>query len=195
MENNQKRKALNALRIEYAVKQKKGLPFIMTSIVLWAIMLITFLTDLDLSTKNIIAACCSILLIPVSFLFGKLLKVNTFSKENPLSSLSTLAALNQVLYLPVVVWAMYAAPEKMIMMYAIVCGAHFLPFFWIYFSPTYFYAPFVIPIASLLLGIYCNQAMVCLAFVIIDIVMCVCLCLENKQAKKYYAELLAEKET
>lgn len=189
MENNQKREALQELRIEYAVKQKKGLPFVMAGIVLWAVMLVTFLTDLDLSAKNIISACCSALLVPVSLLFGKLLKVNTFSKENPLSSPSTLAALNQVMYLPIVVWAMYAVPDKMIMTYAIICGAHFLPYSWLYFSPTYFYAPIVIPIASLLLGIYCNQAMVCLAFVIFDILMCVFLCLENKQAKKYYEDL------
>lgn len=193
MDNKSKIKMLNALKIEYAVKQKKGLPFIMASLVLWAIMLVTFLTDLDIATKNIIAMGCSALLVPVGMLFGKIIKVNIFSKENPLSSLSVIAALNQLLYLPIVLWAMYAVPDKMIMTYAIVVGAHFLPYYWIYFSPTYFYASILIPIVSLLLGIYCTQVAVCLVFVAFDIVICLLLCLENKQARKHL-EAIADKE-
>ena len=79
---------------------------------------------------------------------------------------------------------MYAVPEKMIMAYAIAVGAHFLPYFWIYFSPTYFYASIVIPITSLILGINCDQAIVCIAFVAFDILICILLRLENKQAGK-----------
>ena len=150
-------------------------------------MLAAFLTELDTGTKNIIAMCCSALLMPVGMLFGKIIKVNIFSKENPLSGLSVVAALNQLLYLPAVLWAMYAVPDKMIMVYAIVVGAHFLPYYWIYFSPTYFYAAIVIPIVSLVLGIYTSQAIVCLAFVAFDLLIILLLCLENRQAARLYA--------
>ena len=188
-ENISKREALRQLKIEFAVKQKKGLPFIMASAVLWTIMFIAFLTDLDLYCKNIIAMCCSCLLMPVGMLCGKILKVNIFSKENPLSGLSVVAALNQLLYLPIVIWSMYAVPEKMIMIYAIAVGAHFLPYFWIYFSPTYFYASILIPIVSLIFGIYFGQAIVCIAFVAFDILICVLLTLENKQARRLLEEI------
>ena len=188
-ENISKRETLRQLKIEFAVKQKKGLPFIMASAVLWTIMFIAFLTDLDLYYKNIIAMCCSCLLMPVGMLCGKIIKVNIFSKENPLSGLSVVAALNQLLYLPIVLWVMYAVPEKMIMAYAITVGAHFLPYYWIYFSPTYFYASIVIPIVSLILGIYCGQAIVCIAFVAFDILICILLTLENKQAGRLSEEI------
>ena len=184
-ENGSKNQLLNHLKVEFAVKQKKGLPFIMASAVLWTIMLIAFLANLDIATKNIIAMCCSALLMPVGMLFGKILKVNIFGKDNPLSSLSIVAALNQLMYLPIVLWAMYTVPDKMIMVYAIVVGAHFLPYYWIYFSPTYFYASIIIPIASLIFGIYFGQVIVCVAFVAFDIIICILLCLENKQAKKH----------
>lgn len=164
-DNKSKTKILNTLKIEYAVKQKKGLPFIMASLVLWAIMLVAFLTDLDIATKNMIAMGCSVLLVPVGMIFGKIIKVNIFSKENPISSLSVVAALNQLLYLPIVLWAMYAVPDKMIMTYAIVVGAHFLTYYWIYFSPTYFYASILIPIVSLLVGIYCRCALLLLLWI------------------------------
>lgn len=192
-ENGSKNQLLNHLKVEFAVKQKKGLPFIMASAVLWTIMLIAFLANLDIATKNIIAMCCSALLMPVGMLFGKILKVNIFGKDNPLSSLSIVAALNQLMYLPIVLWAMYTVPDKMIMVYAIVVGAHFLPYYWIYFSPTYFYASIIIPIASLIFGIYFGQVIVCVAFVAFDIIICILLCLENKQAKKHL-KAIANKE-
>lgn len=192
-ENGTKDQVLSHLKVEFAVKQKKGLPFIMASAVLWTIMLIAFLANLDIATKNIIAMCCSALLMPVGMLFGKILKVNIFGKDNPLSSLSIVAALNQLMYLPIVLWAMYTVPDKMIMVYAIVVGAHFLPYYWIYFSPTYFYASIIIPIASLMFGIYFSQIIVCVAFVAFDILICILLCLENKQAKKHL-KAIANKE-
>lgn len=184
---------LKHLKIEFAVKQKKGLPFIMASAILWFIMLIAFLTNLNLATKNIIAMCCSALLMPVGMLFGKILKVDMFCKDNPFSSLSVVAALNQLMYLPIVLWTMYAVPDKMIMVYAIVVGAHFLPYYWIYFSPTYFYASIIIPIVSLIFGIYFSQVIVCVTFIAFDILICILLCLENKQAQKYL-KAIADKE-
>ena len=42
-ENGSKDQALGHLKVEFAVKQKKGLPFIMASTVLWTIMLIALL--------------------------------------------------------------------------------------------------------------------------------------------------------
>ncbi len=191
-ENKSKKQIVNELRIEYAVEQKKGMPFIMASFVIWTIMLITFLTNFDIAIKNIIAMCCSALLMPVGMLFGKIIKVDIFSKECPLSSLSIVAALNQLLYLPIVLWAMYAVPDKMIMAYAIVVGAHFLTYYWIYFSPTYFYASIIIPIVSLVLGINFSQVIVCLAFVVFDILICILLCLEIKQAEKYLETIINE---
>ena len=184
-ENNSKKKVLNILKIEYAVSQKKGLAFIMASAVVWTAMLIVFLTNLDIAVKNIIAMCCSALFMPVGMLFGKVIKVNIISKENPLSSLALVAALNQILYLTIALWAMFAVPDKMIMVQAIVIGAHFLPYYWIYFSPTYFYASIIIPVVSLIFGLNFSQAIVCLAFVVLDIIICILLCLENKQANKY----------
>lgn len=184
-ENNSKNKVLNRLKIEYAVSQKKGLAFIMASAVVWTAMLIVFLTNLDIAVKNIIAMCCSALFMPVGMLFGKVIKVNIISKENPLSSLALVAALNQILYLTIALWAMFAVPDKMIMVQAIVIGAHFLPYYWIYFSPTYFYASIIIPVVSLIFGLNFSQAIVCLAFVVLDIIICILLCLENKQANKY----------
>ncbi len=183
-ENKPNRKDVNRLKIDYAVRQKKGLPFILASTVLWTVMLAAHLTSLDTSVKNIVAMCCSALLVPVALLFGRIVRVDIFSRENPLSSLSVVAALNQLLYLPIVLWAMYEAPAKMIMIYAMVVGAHFLPYYWIYFSPTYFYASILIPAVSLILGIRFGPTAVCLSFVGFDVLICLLLSLEYRQCRR-----------
>ena len=113
-ENGSKDQALGHLKVEFAVKQKKGLPFIMASTVLWTIMLIAFLTDLNVSAKNMIAMCCSALLMPVGMLFGKILKVDMFCKDNPFSSLSVVAALNQLMYLPIVLWTIQNGNRRLL---------------------------------------------------------------------------------
>lgn len=92
---------------------------------------VAFLTDLNVSAKNMIAMCCSALLMPVGMLFGKILKVDMFCKDNPFSSLSVVAALNQLMYLPIVLWTMYAVPDKMIMGVRHCCWRTFLPYYWI----------------------------------------------------------------
>lgn len=183
MDNQTKKQSLDELRLDFAVKQKKGLPFIMSSAVLWTIISIAFFTNLELYIKNIVALACSALLMPAAMLFGKIIKVNIFNKENSLSGLSVVTALNQLLYLPIVLWAMYAAPDKMIMIYAIVVGGHFLPYSWLYFSRTYLCAAIIIPIVSLILGLYCGQTFVCIAFVLFDLIICAFLTLELKLTK------------
>lgn len=50
-ENGSNNQLLKHLKVEFAVEQKKGLPFIMASAVLWTIMLIAFLTDLSVAAK------------------------------------------------------------------------------------------------------------------------------------------------
>ena len=52
-------------------------------------------------------------------------------------------------------------------------------------SPTYFYASIIIPVLSLILGIYAGQAAVCAGFVACDVIICILLCLEYRQAKRY----------
>ena len=50
------------------------------------------------------------------------------NKENPLSGLGLLISLNQMLYILIAMWVYAVMPEKMLMVYAIIFGAHLLPY-------------------------------------------------------------------
>ncbi|MDO5041483.1 MAG: hypothetical protein Q4D95_05275, partial [Peptoniphilus sp.] len=136
---------LEELRRDIILKQKKGLPFILASIVIW--MLITAVAALNISIelKNILVFCSSAPMLPLAWIIGKKIDVDIFSKENELGYLGLLFTLNQLLYLLIVMWVFNAVPHKMIMVYAMVFGAHLLPYSWLYKSKSYKVFAIVIP--------------------------------------------------
>lgn len=80
--------------------------------------------DINIQLKNLLVFCCSTPLLPLSWIIGKTIKVDIFSKENPLGQLGFIFTLNQIIYLLIVMWVFNAVPEKMIMVFAMVFGAH-----------------------------------------------------------------------
>lgn len=72
-------------------------------------------------TKNLLTFCCS----------------------------TPLVSLNQMLYLLIALWIYAAVPEKMLMVYAMIFGAHLLPYGWLYQSKSYYLFSLVIPITVL----------------------------------------------
>nr|WP_240611365.1 hypothetical protein [Gardnerella vaginalis] len=108
--------------------------------------------DINIAMKNILVFCCSMPMLPLSWLIGKKIGVDIFSKDNELGNLGFLFTMNQILYLLIVIWVFNAVPDKMIMMYAMVFGAHLLPYSWLYKSKAYRVFAIIIPVLSLVLG-------------------------------------------
>ena len=96
---------LNTLKKDVQRSQKKGLPFIMASVVIWGLIFIARLVSKDLRTANLATFICCCLLIPMAFLFSKSLKAEIFRKTgNPINGLIILSTLNQLLYLLITHW-------------------------------------------------------------------------------------------
>lgn len=144
--------SLDELRNDIIIKQKKGLPFIITSVVIWLFITVVAALDINIAMKNILVFCCSTPMLPLSWLIGKKIGVDIFSKDNELGNLGFLFTMNQILYLLIVIWVFNAVPDKMIMVYAMVFGAHLLPYSWLYKSKVYRVFAIIIPVLSLVLG-------------------------------------------
>ena len=120
---------LNVLKKDAQETMKKGLPFVLASVVIWGLILVVQSLDLDISVKNMCTFVCCVLLMPLAILFSKIVGADIFRKTpNPVSKLALLNTLNQFLYILIVMWAFSRAPEYMVMVYAMVFGAHLLPF-------------------------------------------------------------------
>lgn len=122
---------LDQLRLDCAIKQKKGLHFILSSIVIWSLVTGIHLTNLPILTKNLLTFSATAPLVPLAFFVSKLIKVNFSDKSNPLNQLGIIFSLNQMLYLLIAMWVYPTVPDKLVMVIAMIFGAHLLPYAWL----------------------------------------------------------------
>jgi len=172
---------LDEMRLDSAVKQKKGLHFILASVIIWAAVLVIQLTTLPILTKNLLTFCFTAPLVPLAFLISKLIKVDFTNKENPLTNLGILFSINQILYLLIAMWIYNAMPEKMIMVLAMIFGAHLLPYGWLYKSKSYMGLSVIIPIAALIVGLNFAPSVVAGMMAVVEIVFSLLLFIEVKK--------------
>lgn len=166
---------LEELRNDITIKQKKGLPFICASVVIWLLVAIVIMVDLPQDKENLLVFCCSCPLLPIAWIIGKLLKVDIFDKSNPLGNVGFLFTCNQFLYLLIVMWVFNAVPEKMVMVYAMVFGAHLLPYSWLYKSLSYRIFAIAIPIISLVVGCVFSAFSVAIVLLFVEVIFVITL--------------------
>lgn len=170
---------LDELRKDCSVKQKKGLHFILASVIIWIAVLIIHSTTLPILTKNLLTFCFTAPLLPLAYFISKIIKVDFQNKSNPLNNLGVLFSLNQMLYLLIAMWIYPTIPEKMLMVIAMIFGAHLLPYGWLYQSKSYYILSVLIPLFALFIGINFTPDKVALFMIGIEIIFSTLLVLEN----------------
>ena len=184
MKNDNSLSAIDALKLEAKDNQKNGLPYTLASIVIWGLIIFVQLLNLDTRTANLYTfiSCC--LLMPLAILFAKMVRADIFKKtNNPINKLALLCTLNQFLHILIVMWAFDRSPDSMLMIYAMVFGAHLLPFSWIYNSKPYLVISILETVGSLIMGIYLGNIAVAACIVIAEIVLSVFLYKDCKKRK------------
>lgn len=154
--------------------QKKGLPFILSSVLIWFLIMLLQLGGKPVSTTNMYTFMCSCLLLPLAFLFSTILKSESFKKsDNPICKLGFMCTMNQLLYILIVMWAFNQTPEAMLMLYAMVFGAHLLPFGWVYDSKVYVVISIADTLGALLLGIFFGNVVIAMFMIVMQIILCI----------------------
>ena len=171
---------LEEMRFDSAVKQKKGLHFILASIIIWLAVFLVHLTSLPILTKNLLTFCFTAPLLPLAYLISKIIKADFMNKENPLTNLGLLFSLNQMLYLLIAMWVYPTVPEKMVMVIAMIFGAHLLPYSWLYRSRSYLVMSVIIPVAVLFIGINLPSLFVAGIMILFEIIFSFLLFIEIK---------------
>lgn len=169
---------IQALRLDNVRKQKNGLHFIITSVFIWIAIFIIHNTNMPILTKNFFTLCCSAPLFPVAFLISKIIRVDFQNKENPLTTLGIIFSTNQMLYILIAMWVYSSVPDKMVMIYAMIFGAHLLPYGWLYQSKVYYVFSVLIPLIVLIVGINYPATMIAALMFFIEIILCICLAFE-----------------
>ena len=170
------------LKTEAMILQKKGLPFMMASVVIWSAVTIVRTLPVDIMTKNLYTFYCPGLLIPCVIVFSLMIGARPFAKRsNPFNKLGLINTMNQMLYLLIVMWAFNQKPEAMLMLFAMVFGAHLLPFAWLYESRTYLVTSIVTTFGSMIISIFAPELYVGLFMIVCQIVMSVLLMIECRK--------------
>lgn len=91
---------------------------------------------------------------PLGILFSKSLGVNLMAKGNPLGTLGGIVGGTQAFFIPVYIVAMTVAPDWLPVTIGILGGSHFLPYVWIYDSPTYLFIAVGMGLVSLGIGVF-----------------------------------------
>lgn len=177
---------LEELKFNCAKEQKKGLHFILTSIIIWLAITVIHMTSIPILTKNLLTFCVTSLLVPIAYMISKIIDVKFSNKNNPLNNLGILFSINQMLYLLIAMWIYSAVPEKMVMVLAMIFGAHLLPFGWLYNSISYKIMSVTIPIVALIVGNIFEPHVLGIIMIVIEIVFSGLLILEVKRFKVAY---------
>ena len=89
-----------------------------------------------------------------------------------------------MLYLVIVMWAFSVRPDAMLMLYAIVFGAHLLPFGWVYKSKAYMLIAIIETLGALFTGIIWGNSATCIFMVVMEVVLCIFLVSDIRKDKK-----------
>ena len=174
------KQSLEQTRLACAKGQKRGLHFIMASVLIWTMVFIVHMTQLPIETKNLLTFCCTCPLMPIAWLLSKPLGITFNDKENPLTSLGIIFSCAQLPYLLIVMWVYAAMPSKMVMALAMVFGAHLLPFGWLYRSKAYYIMTGVVTLGALVVGLMFPPQVLALCMVGVEVIFCLLLYAENK---------------
>jgi hypothetical protein len=175
--------SLEEYRLDCAVKQQRGLHFILASVVIWCAVLVIHLTALPILSKNLFTFCATAPLLPLAFAISKVIGVDFQNKGNPLTNLGILFSANQMLYLLIAMWVYPTVPEKMVMVIAMIFGAHLLPYAWLYKSKVYGAAAGAIPILALVVGLNFTPVVLAAMMIGIEILFSLALVIENRKLK------------
>ena len=81
-------------------------------------------------------------------------------------------------------WIYPTLPEKMLMIIAMIFGAHLLPFGWLYKSKSYIVFAILIPILSLIIGVNFEPYVIAIMMIGIEILFSISLIFENRKLRK-----------
>ncbi len=175
---------VDELRSDLAVRNKKGMSFILASVFIWAGILIVWTLPTDnFWIRNMLTFCLSVPLMPLSFLISKVIKAEFSAKDNPLNKLGILFSMNELLYILIAMWAFSDAPDSMVMVLAMIFGAHLLPFSWLYRSTAYLVMSVVVTLGALITGCYFSTDkiyMIPAVMLVFEIIFTVWLVFENR---------------
>ena len=144
---------LKKLKLELAINAKSGIDFTMSAAIVWSIIAYVWTLSYTAYDKSILTFYVGIIMLPLAFLFSKILKTQWTTKTNPLQPLGLWLNFAQLFYFPFLFFILRDNPDYFVMTYAIITGAHFFPYAWFYDEIGYAVGAGIVAVGALLIAI------------------------------------------
>jgi hypothetical protein len=141
------------LRNQLSVESKNGIDFIIAATIIWALIAVIWKLGGTSYNKSVLVFIAAGPMLPLAFMFSKILKTNWKVKDNPLQPLGLWLNFAQLFYFPFLIFILIKSPDYFIMAYSIITGAHFFPYSWFYKTKWYAIFAGIISLGSLLVGL------------------------------------------
>ena len=151
--NTLTRKDLDGLRLELSVKAKNGINFIVAATLVWILITLIWISPYNVQSKAILTFIVGALLLPLAWLFSKLLHTIWTVETNPLQPLGLWLNFAQLIYFPILIFVYIRHVEYFIFVYAVITGAHLFPYTWFYKTSSYAVMAVVSSIGSMLISL------------------------------------------
>lgn len=149
-----KKEELDKMRIQLSIESKNGIDFTLAATIIWAIIAFIWNSNAEPYTKSVLVFIAGGPMLPLAFMFSRILKTNWKVKDNPLQPLGLWLNFAQLFYFPFLVFILIKSPDYFIMTYSIITGAHFFPYAWFYKTTWYAVFAGLISLGSLLAGLF-----------------------------------------
>lgn len=143
---------LDTLQTDLSVRTGRGINAMIAGVILWTLFGIAGAVVADEFILALVYVFGAGLLFPLSLLVAKALRLDTYAKGNPLGPLAGILGGLQILFIPLMLGAVFLTPRSVPWFLAVLVGAHLLPYAWLYRSRAYLVASIGIPVASGLVG-------------------------------------------
>ena len=175
---------IDELRREAKDLQKNGLPYMMSSVIVWGLVLGAQILATSFQNANLLTFISSAFMMPIAILFSLVLKAKIFKKtKNPVSKLGFLCTMNQNLYLPIAMLACTFLPQAMLLMYAIIFGAHLLPFAWVYNCKAYTVISIIEAVGAMFASVLFGNIGIAAFIIIMQIILVLLLFINARKEK------------
>lgn len=143
--------SLSSQQNELISLSKRGVDFISSATIIWSMVVLIGSLETSLYNRNTLVFIVTGLMLPLAFGFSKLYNTQWNIEGNELQKLGLWLNIAQLFYFPILIIAFIKVPEHFISCFAIITGAHFFPYSWLYKTRAYAIAASVISVGSALI--------------------------------------------
>ncbi len=144
---------LDNMRLELSINAKNGIDFMIAASIIWLVIGYIWTLSFTSYDKSILTFIIGAFMLPLAFLFSKILKTKWKLVDNPLQPLGLWLNIAQLFYFPFLFFILGEKSDYFAMTYAIITGAHLFPYAWFYNEKPYAIMAGVISVGVFLLAL------------------------------------------